>query len=117
MAEIVVEPHCRIGKVTLKASNLTVFTSRADAARREMIGRFAEHAGMISGWLEETMAGYLIVAWSMNGSSSAGWRMHNKGPVQLETLAMYLTTGVIPYLIARDAVHDMIDLPAPPVGA
>lgn len=112
-----INPHCRIGKITFKAKNISVFTRRPDAGTQEIVNRFAEHAGMISGWLEDDMAGYLMVAWSMKGSSSVGWRMHTKGPVQLETLAMYLVNGVLPYMIARDACHDMLDVPPMPSGA
>lgn len=81
-------PHCRIGRVTMKASNVVVLpgVDSSGSIERGMLRDVHELASYYPG----RMGGYALVAWNMEGRWARGIRLNPKCFIGLTMLPSFV---------------------------
>jgi hypothetical protein len=94
-----VNPHCRIGRVKLRGSNVSLLRPRFEG---ETCQSFRDSAATIAGFYPENMAGYVIVAWNGDGYWARGVRLHKDSPLGTTMLPSFVAD-----ILRRDVAADV----------
>ena len=101
-------PHCRIGKVTIKAApHLSVVRHPALAECDALGDHLKRHAQELVDY-SPRLAGYAIVTWQLDGTFNRVTRYHKNSPIG-QTRVPSFVHDVLYRLTAADVVHDVLN--------
>lgn len=84
------DPHCKIGKVTLRGgAELRVFDNRSPHIQPEIRRRFMKNAGEIHSQMPD-MAGYVLVGWARDGTYLRATQVGNGTTVRESQLPSFI---------------------------
>jgi hypothetical protein len=98
-------PHCRVGRITLKGTNLVAHPmARASVKVAE---KLREHTEKILAYDTSKMAGFAIVSWDMDGRYAHGVYFRRDGFVG-QTFLPEFVSAVLRRDVAESAAHDVM---------
>lgn len=99
-------PHCRIGRVRMKG-NLALLPSPAADGSRDLVASLRKASDQILSFWPERVAGFVIVAWSLDGNWARGAGYHKHSPIGL-TLAPSFVADILRRDIAADVTKEVL---------
>jgi hypothetical protein len=108
MGELV-NPHCRIGKVTRKGgATVRVLRPEDDGSSGKLIATLREHVDILADQFKDDAAGFAVVVWGRDGRTNRGSRNAPSSPY-----SQRLLPAIVYDVLAQDTMaivtRDVLD--------
>ncbi len=99
-------PHCRIGRVKPKG-NLALLPNPVADGSREICETMRRATDQILSFWPDRIAGFVMVAWSLDGCWSRGTRFHEHSPIGT-TVAPAFVADILRRDVAADVTREVL---------